>query len=62
MIVEVQDGYELHIHDRDSVWPVIKYPDKRTVAARLLQLLDIGPVAPQVHAEKVQIGSVKLSS
>lgn len=62
MIIEVEDGYELHIHDRDNVHPVIKYPNKRQVASRLLQLFNIGPVAPQTHAEEVEIGSVEFDS
>lgn len=61
VIVEVPSGYELHIHDRDNVSPVVTYSTKREVAARLLQLLNIGPVAPQIHAEEVEIGSVELT-
>lgn len=62
IIVEVSEGYELHIHDCENVWPVVTYPTKREVAARLLQLFHMGPVAPQIQAEKVQIGSVEFST
>lgn len=59
IIVEVVDGYELHIHDRDNVAPPTTYPTKRAVMSRLLQLLRTGPVAPQNHPEEVEIGAVE---
>ena len=58
IIVEVPEGYQLHIHDYDNVSPVITYPNKRAVVSRLLQLFHIGPVAPQTEPEQVMIGQV----
>lgn len=60
MIVKTDDGYELHVHDRDSVSPTSTYPTKRLVASRLLQLLHIGPVAPQIEPETAEIGRLEV--
>jgi hypothetical protein len=59
MIVETPEGYEVHQHSAASVWPPTTYPTKRLAAARLLQLLGIGPVAPQTHPESVCVGYVR---
>jgi hypothetical protein len=56
IIVDNGDGsFTVHEHSGDSVWPSTDYPNKRLAAARLLQLLGIGPVAPQAHPESVCI-------
>lgn len=56
----VQDGDELGVYQqtKDSVAPYIKYPTSRLAAARVLQLLGLGPVAPQDHPEQVCIGHI----
>jgi hypothetical protein len=41
-----------------STWPAITKPTKRAAIARLMQLVDIGPVAPQLEPESVCIGSI----
>lgn len=41
-----------------GVSPASSYPTLRKAAARLLQLLHCGPVAPQTWPEEVCIGSV----
>lgn len=41
-----------------STWPAITKPSKRAAIARLLQLVDVGPVAPQIEPESVCIGSI----
>lgn len=41
-----------------GVGPTNSYPTLRKAAARLLQLLHCGPVAPQTWPEEVCIGSV----
>ena len=43
-----------------SVWPTTEKPNARAAIARLMQLLDIGPVAPQTIPENICIGE-KLS-
>lgn len=43
-----------------GVGPASTYPTLRKAAARLLQLLGTGPVAPQTWPERVCIGSVNM--
>lgn len=59
-IVETQNGYEIHQHTEDSVFPKSDYATKREAASRVLQLLGIGPVAPQTWPERACIGEVYL--
>ncbi len=59
IIVEEGDGtYSIHEHSTDGVAPPTIKTNKREVAARLLQLLGIGPVAPQDYPESICIGEV----
>lgn len=60
-IVKEADGYSVHHHTADSVAPSSSYPDKRLAAARVLQLLHVGPVAPQSHPETACIGTVSIT-
>lgn len=61
IIVEDGDGtYSIHEHTKDSVYcPTVK-SNLREVASRLLQLFNIGPVAPQDYPEEICIGEVVL--
>jgi hypothetical protein len=43
-----------------GVGPSISYPTLRRAASRLLQLLGVGPVAPQTWPEAIGIGSVSV--
>ena len=58
IILETAEGWEVHFHTIDGVAPPSSYPTKRLAAARVLQLLGIGPVAPQDHPEDVCVGYV----
>ena len=58
-IVEEAEGWAVHQHSLDGVSPSTLYPTKRAAIARLMQLLSIGPVAPQMHAETACIGNVE---
>lgn len=63
IIAEEGDGtYSVHEHTKNGVAPPSDYPDKRSAAARLLQLLQIGPVAPQYYPEEVYIGIIDYKS
>jgi hypothetical protein len=63
IIVEEGDGtYSIHEHMVDGVAPPTVKPNKREVAARLLQLLQIGPVAPQDYPEEVCVGVIDYAS
>lgn len=57
IIVEEENGaYSIHEHTKDGVAPPCIKPDKRSMASRFLQLLQISPVAPQTHPEEACIG------
>lgn len=58
MLVEGDDVWQVHHWTPDSVSPVSEYETPREAASRLLQLLHIGPVAPQTHPEVACIGEV----
>ncbi len=63
IIVEEGDGsYSIHEHSKNGVAPPTAKPGKREVAARLLQLLGIGPVAPQDYPEEVCVGVIERES
>lgn len=59
LIVEINGRYEVHVWTVDGVAPPSTYDTKRQAAARLLQLLKIGPVRPQTWPEEVCIGYVE---
>ena len=54
-IIETEAGFEVHQWTADSVCPPSVYPTARLAASRILQLLGIGPVAPQTHPELATI-------
>lgn len=54
--VENNGAFEIHKHTADSVCPPSTHKTKRKAAARILQLLHIGPVASQSYPEEVCIG------
>ena len=58
-VVEEADGYYVHSHAPDGVSPSSRHGTKREAAARVLQLLQIGPVAPQTHPEMAVISTVQ---
>lgn len=60
MVVQEPEGWSVHQHTIDSVFPPNHYASVELAAARLLQLLGIGqPVTPQSHPEPVCIGKVE---
>lgn len=61
IVMENDDGYyEVHVHTEDGVAPPSVYPSKRLAVARLMQLLGVGPVAPQMTPEAVEVGNVEI--
>jgi hypothetical protein len=58
MVVETEDGFTVHQWHPDGVAPTSTYDTNRKAAARLLQLLHIGPVAPQTWPETACIGTI----
>ena len=59
IIVDDEDGtFSIHEHTADSVCPPITKPNKRDAAARLLQCMELGPVAPQDYPERICVGEI----
>lgn len=60
-IIDLPNGkYGVYWHSAGSVGPLSEYNTKRQAAARLLQMLECGPVAPQTWPEDICVGTVKL--
>jgi hypothetical protein len=58
-IVDEGDGtFSVHEHTSDSICPPITKPNKRDAAARLLQCMGLGPVAPQDYPEEICVGEI----
>jgi len=57
-IVHTWNGPD-YVHG-EGIGPPSSYPTLRKAAARLLQLLHVGPVAPQTWPEEVCVGSVTM--
>jgi hypothetical protein len=55
-ITENADGFVLAEERGESVYPHTQKATAREVVARLMQLMEIGPVAPQTYPERVCIG------
>ena len=63
LIMEEPDGrYSIVDMSKDGIGPKIIKSDKRGVAARLLQLLDLGPVAPQDYPEEICVSDIEYKS
>lgn len=62
IVEEGNESYSIHEHTSDGVAPPTMKPNAREVAARLLQLLGIGPVGPQDYPESVCIGTIDYES
>jgi len=63
VIQEMSDGtFTLHRWSKESVFPTHEYKTAREAVSRILQLLSIGPVAPQIRTEETCIGEVHVES
>ena len=58
-IVEIDGQYEAHEWTPTGVAPPSTYPTRRAAVARLMQLMRVGPVAPQTHPEEACIGEIR---
>jgi hypothetical protein len=54
------DGFEIYEQTAESTMPPSRYDTLRKAASRILQLLGIGPVAPQTHPEVACLGSISV--
>jgi len=48
----------MHLSDGENIYPVTVKKNAREMIARLMQLLDVGPVAPQIGPERVELGQL----
>ena len=54
----VDGSWTINEYAGSSRWPPVHKPNTREMVARVMQLVGIGPVAPQISPEDVCIGSV----
>ena len=58
-LYERLDGsWLMHLSDGESIAPTSVKKNAREMIARLMQLLDVGPVAPQIGPERVELGQL----
>ena len=55
VIEQAGPDWVVHQWTADSIMPISVYKTPRLAASRVLQLLHIGPVAPQDHPETIGI-------
>ena len=56
-LYERLDGsWSMHLSDGENIYPVTVKKNAREMIARLMQLIDVGPVAPQIGPERVELG------
>jgi hypothetical protein len=60
-IVEDGDGWTVHAHDAENVSPSVRYPTGRAAIARVMQLMKVGPLAPQTHPEEATISKLSVT-
>jgi len=58
LIIDMGDHFTLREMSQDSVMPPCDKQTKREIAARLLQVMEIGPVAPQNFPEEIGINMI----
>jgi hypothetical protein len=58
ILEETGIAWSVSLEEGESIYPTTSYPTTRLAVARILQLLWLGPVAPQTHPESVCIGEV----
>lgn len=54
-IEETGRGWKIDQEDDDNTWPTTYKETRKEAAARVLQLLDLGPTAPQASPEMVTL-------
>lgn len=62
IVMEPDGTYTIHQHTKDSVYCPTPKKTAREVAARMLQLLKVGPTAPQDWPEEIGIGELTYKS
>ena len=61
-ITETSDGFALEEQCGENILPQTHKATAREVIARLMQIMNVGPVAPQTFPEEVCIGYVETSN
>ena len=60
-ITETSDGFVIEEQCGENILPQTHKATAREVIARLMQIMNVGPVAPQTFPEEVCIGYVKIA-
>lgn len=56
VLQEFEDGtWAIRQFKDGSIWPATYKDTSKLMIARLLQILDLGPVAPQLYPEQVEL-------
>lgn len=55
ILTEVDGAWTIEEIVCESIYPVTAKPNTREMIARLMQLVEVGPVAPQTEPEKVEL-------
>lgn len=55
ILTEVDGQWSIEEMSLSSIYPITQKPNSREMVARLMQLVDVGPVAPQTGPERVEM-------
>lgn len=58
LIIDMGDHWTLREMNHDNVYPPTDKKTKRELAARFLQVFEVGPVGPQIGAEEICVGQI----
>lgn len=58
-ITETSDGFIIEEQCGENIFPQTRKATAREVIARLMQIMNVGPVAPQTFPEEVCMGYVE---
>ena len=58
LLIDMGTYWTLREMDRTSVYPPCDKGSKREIASRLLQIMEVGPVAPQMVPEEIGVNMI----
>jgi hypothetical protein len=61
ILTEVDGDWYIQQTDLKSIYPTTKKSGERAMIARLMQLLDVGPLSPQLEPESIKISEPSLN-
>lgn len=57
ILTEIDGEWAIEQIEVSGIWPTVSKKTDREVVARLMQVLGVGPVAPQTEPERIEVGS-----